>query len=341
MSTEILFEHGIGEDRAALIEDGRITELHIERASAGNANAPRAGDVWDARLTSILVPGRRGIVALDDQEALIEPLPKGVTEGGRLRVAVTRESIPEPGRPRLPKVSALPDPPAGLGRVSAGPSLLERLRQSPHPLHQLPTHGPDRLEAAGWSEMIEEAATGHVAFSGGLLTISLTPAMTVIDVDGAGPPTELALAGARAAASAIRRLDVTGSIGIDLPTLTDKAARQAVGDAVDAILPRPFERTAMNGFGFLQIVRRRVRPSIPELIQGAPVETAALALLRRAEREPGIGQRTITAHPAVTAWLAQNPPLTDELARRIGAAVRLQDSAALPISGGYVDVRPI
>ena len=79
---------------------------------------------------------------------------------------------------------------------------------------------------------------------------------------------------------------VTGSIGIDLPTLP-RARRQAAAAMVDAILPPPFERSAVNGFGFLQIVRRRIRPSIPEILRADPAAAAARALLRRAGRLQG------------------------------------------------------
>lgn len=335
MSSEFLVELGIGETRAALIEDGRLVELHIERADA----AARAGDIWDARLVKLLVPGQRGVVALGEAEALIEPVPPGATEGGLLRVEVVREAIPEPGRTRLAKVQASGERASGApARVRAAPPLAERLRATGRPVRTLTATGPDRLEAVGWSEAIEAAGTGVVAFDGGLLTISLTPAMTVIDVDGALPPAELAVAGARAAARAVRRYGIAGSIGLDLPTVADKAVRHAAAAAIDAELPPPFERTAVNGFGFLQIVRRRTRASIPELVQGDPAATAALALLRRAEREPGIGERTLVAPPGVAGWLGARPALTEELARRLGAPVRLRAEAGLPISGGYVAV---
>lgn len=336
MSAEILYEEGIGENRAAVVEDGAIAELHIERAGS----AIRARDHWDARLTSILVPRQRGIVRLGDTDALLEPLPAGATEGALLRVEVVREAIPEPGRPRLPKVSALAQAPGRQpGRVRAGPSLAERLAATGWPLRRLSPVGPDQLEAAGWSEVLEEAATGVISFDLGLLTISLTPAMTVIDVDGAAPPAALALAGARAAAAAIRRHDITGSIGIDLPTVGDKAVRTQLGEIVDKLLPPRFERTAVNGFGFLQIVRRRLRPSTLELIQGAPVEAAALRLLRQAERSAGVGPRVLVAHPDVAAWLDARPALLQELARRTGAPAQLQPSPSLTIWSGYVDVR--
>ena len=59
-------------------------------------------------------------------------------------------------------------------------------------------------------------------------------AMTLIDVDGFGAPEDLAVTGARAAARAILRLDVQGSIGIDLPTTSGKEARQRAAEAIDS-----------------------------------------------------------------------------------------------------------
>jgi len=160
--------------------------------------------------------------------------------------------------------------------------------------------------------------------------------MTLFDVDGALPPPELAAAGAGAAARTIRRMGIGGSIGIDLPTIAAKAERQRAAAALDANLPQPFERTAVNGFGFLQIVRRRERMSLPERVQFDPIPSAARALLRRAERVPGLGAREITASPQVVRWLEEEPALVQGLARRIGTAVRLTASPAFTTWGGHV-----
>jgi hypothetical protein len=159
--------------------------------------------------------------------------------------------------------------------------------------------------------------------------------MTLFDVDGALAPAELAVAGAAAAARAIRRFGIGGSIGIDLPTLP-KAERHAPADAVDALLPQPFERTGVNGFGFLQIVRRRERVSIPELVQLMPAPAAARALLRRATRSQGHGTRTLTAAQSVIAEIEAHPEWTQELARRLGTPIRLQADPRLAISAGHV-----
>ncbi len=330
---EWLVEAGIGETRAALIEDGAIVTAMIEADDDG----VRAGTIAEARLTRIVIPGRRAIVTLDGgEEALIEPVPGGVSEGGRLRVEIRRAALPEPGRAKL-----------ALARVAApdavpvvAPPMLDRLRAGGDPVRMLLAHQPDALEAAGWAELLEEAASGHADFDGGALRLSLTPAMSLIDVDGWLAPGDLAVAGAAAAARMIVRHGISGSIGIDLPTAGSKAARQAAADAVDAILPQPFERTAVNGFGFLQIVRRRTHASLPERVQGDPVAAAARALLRRAERTPGAGTRTISAAPAVIALIERRrPDWRDELARRIGAPVSLHAVASLAISAGHVDAQ--
>ncbi|HEX9932998.1 MAG TPA: ribonuclease, partial [Allosphingosinicella sp.] len=298
---EWLYEAGIGENRAILVEGDDILEAAIELP-----DGLRTGTVVGARLAKILVPGRRGLAALDGGgEAMIEPLAPALTEGRRLRVEIVREAIPEPGRPKLARARVTDAAPA------PGPSLFERLGRPrlPGPV------GPDRFEEAGWSELLEEAMTGEIAFPGGALRMSLTPAMTLFDVDGALPPSELAAAGAAAAARAIRRFGIGGSIGLDLPTVPAKAERQAAATALDAILPQPFERTGVNGFGFLQIVRRRQHPSIPELLRGDPAGAAARALLRRAERTPGAGERTIRAAPPVIRFLEANPDWIEELRR--------------------------
>jgi len=326
---EWLYEAGIGENRAALVEDGIIVEAMIELPGG-----VRTGSVVAGRLSSILVPGRRGIVTLTEgDEAYLEPIPAGTTEGAALRVEIVRESIVEQGRAKLPKCRAADAP------ERTGPALRERLAATGAAVTTAGTLDRDRLEEAGWSELIEEARTGEIAFPGGGLRMSLTPAMTLFDVDGALTPAALAVAGAQAAGRAIRRFGIGGSIGIDLPTLPSREDRQRAAAALDAMLPQPFERTAVNGFGFLQIVRRRERASLPELLQGDRIGAAARALLRQAERSGGPGGRVLHAAPPVIARIEDHPEWRQELARRVGGPVALQAEPGLAISAGHVHSR--
>ncbi|TFI59920.1 ribonuclease [Sphingomonas parva] len=320
---EWIYEEGIGENRAILVEDGRIVEAAIELPGGS-----RLGAVLPARLAEIHVPGRRGLARFEGGEALIEPLPAHLTQGQAIRIEITREPIPERGRPKLARARTTEAPPRD------APPLAERVGAA-----AAPPPGHDPFEEAGWSELLEEALSGEIAFRGGALRMSLTPAMTLFDVDGALPPAALAAAGAEAAGRTIRRMDIGGSIGIDLPTLTGKAERQAAAAALDAVLPQPFERTGVNGFGFLQIVRRRSRASLAEIVQADPVGAAARALLRQAERSSGAGGRTITAAPPIIARIEANPSWLDTLSRRIGMAVSLQADPGLAISAGHVHSR--
>ena len=236
-------------------------------------------------------------MAVNKDWIFVEPLPPALTEGQKVHVEIVREPIQEEENHKSAK-----------GRITdlderLGPSLLQRIGDCT----QLRSVDADRFEEAGWSELIEEALSGEISFGVGQLRMSLTPAMTLFDVDGTLPPAELAMAGAAAAGMAIRRMGISGSIGIDLPTVPSRAERQRAAAALDSVLPQPFERTSVNGFGFLQIVRRRTRASLPEHLRFDPVGGAARALLRRAERVPGVGARLISASPQVIALIESRP----------------------------------
>ncbi|WP_341209676.1 ribonuclease [uncultured Sphingomonas sp.] len=299
---EWLYEDGIGEARAALVAGDRILAARIELPEL-----LRVGTVARARLTEKLV------ATLDDgQEVMLDRAPAGVTLGAPTTIEVIREAIPEPGRAKRARARITDAPPA------PGPDLLARITASPYPVRTLRAHQPDALEAAGWSEVIEEAQTGEIAFAGGALRMTPTPAMTLFDVDGDGPLNQLALRAATAVALAIRRHAIGGSIGIDFPSIAGKALRQEVAAALDAALPPPFERTAVNGFGFLQIVRPRPRASLPERVRDDPVGAAARAALRQLERVPPDAPHAIRLPAPVRARLESRADWIELLVRRTG-----------------------
>ena len=308
-----LIERGIGESRAVRIEEGQIVEARILLDGV-----VRAGSVLQARLTKVGTPA---LAVADGQEFL---LPKGasrIAEGSCFVLEVTREGIPgaEPWKRPLARVAQ--------DGSSAEPPFEEEALPFPA--------STDMLVAAGWDDLTDEARSGIVRFAGGELRVSPTPAMTLIDVDGTLAAPELALGGARAAARTILRHDIGGSIGIDLPTIAGKAQRQAIGDAVDAILPPPFERTAMNGFGFLQIVRPRRRASLFELAADGPSFEARALLRRTAMEMPGAKQ--IVAHPSVTAVLERRNDWITSLERQVGGSITLRSDPSLPIHAAYAE----
>jgi hypothetical protein len=285
-----------------------------------------AGSVIASRLANTGANGRNAVAVADSgAEYLLPRGAPGITQGAALAIEVTREAIPgaEPWKRPLAKVSE--------NAPSAARSLADRLngRETIFP-------GPeDALRQAGWDDLIDAARSGTVTFAGGELRISPTPAMTLIDVDGTPAPDELAILGAGQAARTIRRLDIGGSIGIDLPTARSKAARQRAAEAVDAILPPPFERTAVNGFGFIQIVRPRLRASLVELAQDRAAFEAR-ALLRRAAFEAP-GSKRLAAHPSVVAVLQDRADWLESLRQQLGGVISLRADPGLPMSGGYAE----
>lgn len=310
---EWLIERGIGETRFALVENGEIVEARI----LVDGILP-AGSVLRARLKQAGVPA---VAELGEKEFLLPKGATGFSEGMVLNIEITREAIPgtEPWKRPLARVTE--------GDCHAAP--VPEGEQLPFPA---PT---DRLAAEGWPDLIDEARSCVIAFPGGELRISTTPAMTLIDVDGSLPPYELAMAGARAAAHAIRRHNVGGSIGIDFPTVGGKAERQAIGETFDALLPQPFERTAVNGFGFLQIVRPRRHASMFELAADRGTFEAR-ALLRAAALGPP-GSARLVAHPAVIRALEANSDWIEALEKQVGGRIALRADPPLTMSGGYAE----
>ncbi len=326
---EWLYEEGIGEARAALIEKGKLVEALIER----DGDAVRTGAVAQGRLVATIIPKKRGIVRLTSgEEVLLEPIPPRLAEGANVLVEIIREAIAEEGRPKRAK-GRMPQPGS---KPHAGPSLLQRIRATGTPVIPCPAHEEDRLEAHGWSELMEEAISGEVGAEDAALRLYLTPAMLLIDVDGSLPPAQLGPKGAKLAAQAVRRMGMSGSIGIDLPTMNNKDERMIAAAQIDKYLPLPFERTAVNGFGFLQIIRRRERANLMELLREDPVLTAAMALLRRAERHGQGGAATITAAPVIIDLLHKRADWIELLAKRRGGAITLKADAALSLAGGHV-----
>ena len=302
----------MGETRA-ILRDG-------EKVLAAKCRWPGelyAGQAIAAKLTA--KRGTRGTATTPEgREVLVDKLPRDATEGATLDLVVTRAAMTERGRHKLP--AARP-----AAAVMTGEDVFEsgkRVRRFP---------------AGTWEEVWHAASSGEIAFDGGSLLFAVTPAMTLVDIDGALDPRTLALAAVGPLAEALRQFDLGGSIGIDFPTLEAKADRKAIDTALEeALADWPHERTAMNGFGFVQIVARLEGPSLLHRFATSRVGMAARMALRRAELVEGASVTLLTVHPALKAKL--KPNWITEVERRTGRPLRIETDPGLAIEAATAQI---
>lgn len=314
--TELLIEEGIGETRVLLIEGEQVCAARLYWPGER-----RAGERCTAKLTTKLAGTRRGVALLDDgSEALVDHLPPSMTEGQMLDITITRAALAERGRLKRAQARAVTgDAPAPAKPIIDGTIVR-------------------RFPAGLWEEVWHAASSTSLDFPGGAILVSVTPAMTVIDVDGIGTPRDVALAAVPVIARALSWFELGGNIGIDFPTLAAKADRRAVDDALGAALGDwPHERTAMNGFGFVQLVARLEGPSLLHRFATSRTGMCARYALRLAERAEGHGPiLELRVHPALKAKL--RPEWLTELARRTGREVRLETDPALALEAPSAQV---
>lgn len=308
-----LVEEGIAEHRAVRLEGGRIAAARVEWPG-------RLADGWviEAKLASRSAGSARGTALADTgEEILVERLPRDAREGAPLRLLVTRAALDGPGRFKRAQARPSNSPPAR-------PRLAERLNAQ-----------VVRCFATGeWDELVGEALAGEIAFTGGSLLLSPTAAMTTVDVDGSLPPRALAFAAIPALAQALHRFDLGGSVAIDFPTLADKADRRAVDEALEeALAGWPHERTAMNGFGLVQLVSRLERSSLLHRATWQRSATIWRRLLRRAEHLRGAGPIELAVHPSLER--EAEPAQLAELERRTGVSVKVRKVATLALEAPH------
>lgn len=315
---EWLAERGIGETRLALVDGDRIVAAKLDWHEQLVAGAR-----VEARIAKRRGGGTRAMAETPQgEEILLQRLPASATEGRSVTITITRAAIGERGR-RKPAVGTLTDEAPRNWRIA------DTLCAAGHEVREVRQFPVD-----GWDDILQSAFDGSADFEGGSLLFSATPAMTLIDIDGTLAPRELALAAVGPVAEQLRQFDLSGSIGIDFPTLSTKPDRQAVDDALGAALgDYRHERTGMNGFGFVQLVSRVSGPSILHRAQFRRTRAAIRLLLRRAERVAEPGALLLTGHPAL------QPLLRDEwhaeLARRTGREIRWKSDPAVAIEGGF------
>lgn len=325
---EWLVEEGIGEDRAIRLDGATITDAILDWH-----HDLRPGEIAEAKLVSRHAGTPRGVARFPNEErVLVDHLPPDAAEGAMIRLEVTRSAIFESRRSKLAQARPTDKSPR------RGPSLAERLRDAGHDVRIV-----RRFPDCDWEDLLGEALDQRVAFSGGMLHFSPTPAMTLIDIDSSESPARGALAAVPAIAASLRRFGLGGSIGIDFPTLSTKAERRAVDDALAAALAGwPHERTAMNGFGFVQLVARLERQSLLHSHMYRRPRAEFHQLLRQAEHLDGPGVIELRADPVfVEAWLETEVELVAELRRRTGKELRIVADDTLASRSPHAQLVPL
>lgn len=320
-------EEGIGEHRAALLENGECLAARVLWPTA-----LMAGAVLETTLIARTSGSARGTARTPSgDEILIDGLSRETSEGSTLKVLITRGAIAETGRFKRPQGRPAPD-----AKLRLAPSLADSLRSEGPFLVKRVRRFPKEAE---WGDIVSEAQDATFFFPHGSITISLTPAMTLIDIDGTLPPQALALAAIPSITNALQRMDLAGSIGIDFPTQTEKAHRRSIDEALASALQHwPHERTAINGFGFVQIVARLERPSLLHRFHYRAPEANARHLLRQAEHIQEPGALLFTCNPKVREAIA---PFENELASRTGRTPRFRLDGYLEDSAGFVQATPL
>ncbi len=290
--TDIWRDDAPGERRAALVENGRIVEIHIQRDALW-----ALGECGVGRIERKTPSGT--YVVTDDGQALLLRSKTKEPEGARVHFEVTREAISEPGRIKPPEIML---------RDSAPPA----------PLISKDALWEARLASLGPSVINASIADGFdVAMAGqsqlGDVTISFqrTKAGLVFDIDGIGDAFAINMVAATEIARLLRLYQVGAMVLIDFVSMESKAQRTQIAEAFDAasvLDPRPFERTAINGYGMMQVVRARPRPSVLDQLFGTRIaalsdETQAYWLLRAVAESHGFGVRSVTARPEVATLL--------------------------------------
>lgn len=311
---ETWLEDAPGERRAALVEDGQIVELHIQRDLHAALGECGVGQI-DRK-----TPAGAYLVGEDGREFLVRG-KIALPDGASAAFEVTREAIAEPGRLK-----------------PAEARLIEHLPEAPPTREALWTRRVDMLAAdtrksASISEAFDCAIAGASQVGDVLVSFQRTKAGFVFDIDGTGDAFEINSLAAREIARLLRLYQVGGMAMIDFVSVDSKTKRQKIAEAFDkaaALDGRPFERSAINGFGLMQVVRSRPRPSVLDQLFGTRIaslsdETQALWLLRDVARSSGFGARTVTARPELIRLLELPTwqPIKAQAERLCGASVEL------------------
>lgn len=347
-----------GEIRLAVLSGDTLEDYTIWRPGAPDG----LGDLHLGRV-SARVPAMAGaFVALSEAIGFL-PDSEGAAgrhEGELLGVRITRTAQGGKG-PRLRAEPGVAAGPPGL--LARGPDPLARLAAQ-HPTAAItiddaavyarlrPMYA-DRLALAdavfddALEGELDELARSQVSLPGGLsATVTSTPALTAIDVDGGGSTAARAakvtaqFAANRAALPAlarqIRLRNLSGAILIDLAGIAIRR-RPALAPNLAVCLAADPARPRLLGFshlGLAEILRPRTTPPLHELLAGP--HAAGLAALRALAGRPALRAR-LRASPGVAAALHADTAAVAALARGTTYPLMVRTDPALPPNAWVIE----
>ena len=213
-----------------------------------------------------------------------------------------------------------------------------------------PYIGSERaFQALGVEEAIEEALAAQINLpSGGWISITPTPALTVVDVNMGGALKGMSAAEAklvvnmeatRALAYHLRFQDIGGIIVVDYINMSGKGSTRELMAMIETSFRDdivPVQHTGISAFGLVEFTRKRSGLSLRDrmLAHRAPSErVAAVAIeaLRCAERvgkTPDAGSLIIETSKPVETWLKAHGDLLSVLERQTKRNVIFETNAS-------------
>ena len=326
-------ESSPGEVRVAVLDGDVLLDFAIWRPGRPDG----VGDIYRGRVVAHVPAMAGAFVAFAKADGFLPDSEgaAGAVEGALLTVRIVRAGQGGKG-PRLAAASPSQGEP---GLVTRGPTPLDDILAAYPGL--IPTRGDF---PASLADEIAALADREIDLPAGMrASIYPTPALVAIDLDMAAATTsrqsktsaQMAanMAALPALARQIRLRNLSGAILVDPAGLSLKrrpklAPALAAALASDPLQPRLLGFTAL---GLAEIVRRRVRPPLHELLAGP--HAAGLAALRAIDQETAACPYLalgLTCATDVAAALAGDAAALADLAGRTGRPLIPKSDPTLP-----------
>ena len=270
--------------RVARLDGDVLTEFWVWDLAAPDG----VGDVYTGRVEAVLPAMAGRFVEIGGVVGFLPDSAggKGLTVGAYVTVRVTRSAQGGKG-PRLAVVDEEPGEKPGLLRRGDGPLLELAGRGADEVLvddyaliAQLRPRleGRMRYDAKAFDAVLEDEVAGLAEPTaplplGALMHVSIAPAAVLIDVDaGAGSEVSQLALNIAIIPEICRQIvlrNLSGGILVDFAGMKP-AARAKLAGPLTAALGRDFLKPEFLGFshlGFAEIVRRRVRPGLHEVLR--------------------------------------------------------------------------